>query len=517
MQKQPDKIDRKMVPRWRGLAFTPAAELRSANKRPGPHTPIVGAVEAREEWAAARTPWAAAEVVAASTFLGKDAVADEAVAYLSCMLGDLAPGLRQMVISYSDDKVVAENDGGIPTDKYVRFRAISELKSLIDVYPKNPIPYVEIARLQVSLGQRKAAERSFRIALGLAPNNRYILRSAVRFFVHQGDFAAAWQVIRDSAPNDPWLLASKIAVADLANKPQPNSRQILSVLDHAAPAQTTELAASLATLELQSGNFKRSRRLFSQSSEAPTENAVAQIRWANEITGTPFDLSLLETSRSFEARTGDALNKKDWSGAATSSEDWLTDEPFSSRAAATACYLFAELLQDFSRSEQIATFGLLATPHDPLLLNNRAFARANLGNVHQARTDLIEARAHSPSRLTEICLEATEGCILYREGRPEQAALMYRSAIEGAVREKNSDAAQRAYIHWLHEESRYQNRPDQETTQLTFDFFENDKRVSDSIKQLFRLLVVPHISKSAEGVSVTDASDLAKALIGIEV
>ena len=44
---------------------------------------------------------------------------------------------------------------------------------------------------------------------------------------------------------------------------------------------TSELASAVATLELNSSNIKRSKRLFDLSLRSPTENSIAQVAWAS--------------------------------------------------------------------------------------------------------------------------------------------------------------------------------------------------------------------------------------------
>lgn len=495
MQKQPDAIDRKMVPRWRSLALTPPAELLSTNRKHAVRS-IVDHDDTRTRWIQERTPWTAAELLSISVFIGQNDAADEAAAYLVDCKDGIAPGVRSLLNSYLNSETPTEESGALPQERQLRYQAIADLRRLSNFYPRDPISHVDIARIQLSLGQPRAAQRALTTALKLAPENRYVLRSAVRFFVHEGDFDRAWHVIRNAPKSDPWLLAPAIAAGDLANKDQPNTRTVQNVLESTSSSQGTELAASFATLELGAGKFKRARKLFSLSSEDPTENSVAQLRWANEKTGIPFDGKLLEISRSFEARTGQFMVDKNWAEAAECAVQWLADEPFSGRASGTGCFLFAELLHQFDRAESIIDLALMSTPNSPILLNNRAFIRANLGKIDLAIKDVQLARTHNPAPSVALCLSATEGCILYRQGQHEAGELKYGEAIDGAIKLGEQSTAHRALIHYIEEEGRIGKRLDPLASEKIVKFFETDANVREMDREIFRTHAKSYIVES---------------------
>jgi hypothetical protein len=58
-------------------------------------------------------------------------------------------------------------------------------------------------------------------ALQLAPQNRHVLRSAARLFLHVGDPECAHDLVarNDATKNDPWLIAAEIAIAYLLIAP----------------------------------------------------------------------------------------------------------------------------------------------------------------------------------------------------------------------------------------------------------------------------------------------------------
>ena len=167
----------------------------------------------------------------------------------------------------------------------------------------------------------------------LAPNNRYVLRSAARLHTHTGDPERANDILRHGkATNaDPWLLATELSTANLAGKAQKHAnvaRKLLEARRH-SPFELAELASSLATLDAHAADFKRARNFFRRSMAEPNENVVAQARWA--ATHNIFELpeGALNLPRVYEARAWQDFYNGDWSSALAAGEGWLNDQPFS--------------------------------------------------------------------------------------------------------------------------------------------------------------------------------------------
>jgi hypothetical protein len=90
------------------------------------------------------------------------------------------------------------------------------------------------------------------VALRLAPDDRFILRSAARLLVHVGDSDGALEVLRhsDRTKIDPWLSAAEISIASTADRPSRFAKSAAHIVtgDRFPARQTTELASALATL-----------------------------------------------------------------------------------------------------------------------------------------------------------------------------------------------------------------------------------------------------------------------------
>ena len=154
-----------------------------------------------------------------------------------------------------------------------------DVRRKLNAYPRNPILWTNLARLYTSLGVQDKATRAMRVALSLAPENRFILRAASRLCLHQGEPEEAHQILL-RAPNltaDPWLLAAEIATASARGKTSrlvKTGRNLLESPRH-SPFDLSELASALGTLEIMEGNRRAAHRLITVSLGKPTENSIA--------------------------------------------------------------------------------------------------------------------------------------------------------------------------------------------------------------------------------------------------
>jgi tetratricopeptide (TPR) repeat protein len=131
--------------------------------------------------------------------------------------------------------------------------------------PHDSVEWVELARAFTIAGQNEKARKAILAALQLAPNNRFVLRSAARFFIHLGnpDTAQALLGSAQSISQDPWLMASEIAIADSLGKSSKHIRAAREKFGDDVPAsELTELAAALGTLEAESGSHRIARRFL---------------------------------------------------------------------------------------------------------------------------------------------------------------------------------------------------------------------------------------------------------------
>jgi Flp pilus assembly protein TadD len=338
---------------------------------------------------------------------------------------------------------------------------------------------MDLAYLYAVRGLSRKAERCTRIALNLAPRNRFILRSSARFFVHVGRADIAHDLIRRSPgyKEDPWLLAAEVSVALAAKRTPWSTRESFSILNAAkfGPHHVSELSSALGTLEFNSGNASKAKKLLRRSLQKPNDNSLAQAKWIwRQVWGMPADFNVDEfkIDRPFEAAAFEALGQSDWNRAFSSARLWLVDEPFSSDPARLGSYVAATVFEDFARAEALAAFGLIANPDDAGLHIDLAFSYASTGRREEAYKELSKIGTSESEDWLGAAIEANYGLLAFRGGYVEAGRKHY----EAAVREADLIADKRtkltALVYWATEELAL---PDSNSVRLLAEALETNK------------------------------------------
>lgn len=331
----------------------------------------------------------------------------------------------------------------------VVFKQIGQLKKYIRSFGLNPLAYVELSRLYSIIGQERQSIKNMEIALHLSSSSRYVLRSAARLFAHFEDIDYAHELLRrnDAVKHDPWILAAEIALASIRGR---NSRFIKKGLNivntkSIAPIHFSELSSAIATIELENGNRKKSKNLFLLSLIDPTSNSLAQFEWAN-FKENLFDLGDSDNidEKFYEAKALSAYHKDEWQKSILNAEDWFIETPFSKRPILLGSHIASTFLDDHKLSINFCKAGLISHPNDPQLLNNMAYSLAINDQTEEANKKIeIALNQTDIERSTLICLKATQGLSLFRDGNEEAGRLLYLNAIEEAKNEKLN------YFNWL--------------------------------------------------------------------
>lgn len=445
-----EQPQRQVVPRWRD--FTDAVrlgELGSTRRQLAPHTSDEShLLAARDVWDRAinrgnetLAHLAAPDVLANALLLGKPELAVDVAQRVLSSDGDVSPtplvgGLARRVtgamLGHQRLELPVEAQIGQVRSAQARVR---RLRHRLAANPHNPIGWVELARAYTITGVTERAIRAMTVALGHGGQNRFILRAAARLFVHvdQLDRAIAILSTPGIPKNDPWLLASELAISHLAGRPTGSMRAARRIADDASLSQfeRSELQSAIATLELSSGKDKKARRLFNASLVDPHENSLAQAEWASEKAGhIRVPRSLFGTPDSYEARARDSAGRGDWNVALQQSLYWQHAEPFSVAAATHGSYVASVGLGDFEAGREIASQGLASNPRSAVLRNNLAYAEACLGNLYAATEQLRQMHSLIDSRRLYVPYFATSGLVAYRLGNVEGGRAQYRRAIE---------------------------------------------------------------------------------------
>jgi Tfp pilus assembly protein PilF len=277
--------------------------------------------------------------------------------------------------------------------------------------------------------------------LQLAPHNRHVLRSASRYYLAK-DVDKAHDLIRlnEATPNDPWLLAAEIAIAELCDRTSRFAKRGLNLLDggNYLPRQITELAGALGSKLLIDGNRRRGRKLLRQSLIDPTGNSLAQAEWlaqnlkehVSTEEASPLKEECLRISNdATEALALHLYNAGKFEESLDYVRLWIVEEPSSVRAFKAASGV-ANTVGHFQEAMDFAANGLRLDPDCAALLNGMAFSLASQNRLIEAEKFLKKVDLDGADKVQVQIAKANWGLIAFRAGRPNQGAELYRDTID---------------------------------------------------------------------------------------
>lgn len=436
--------ERWVIPRWRGSRDTiDRGELGPIDRSGRRFSTSADLVNSRvAAWREKLELGFASDAISSGLVLGHASLTTEAARSVLLESSNASPIAQQVASrvlnlpeTFNPAAQPETNEGGVAIDN-VR-ASVGELRRLLAQDPRNAIGWVDAARLYAILGINDKAGRAIDIALQLAPQSRFVLRAASRFFVHTRDPDRAVWMLRKSprTQSDPWLLSAEIAISGMSSKASRLVRRSRSVIgdDAFSAFHVSELASAVATLELNAGNRRMASRYFARSLTAPTENSVAQARWAaRRSNSVVVEHEHLLISNSFEARALDSFLSGDWQESVRHAQGWIGDEPFSHRPVLFASFVASSMLQDHSTAERLLRRALELDPAHPALLNNLAYALACTDRIAEAKAVFTEISTTPESASARTVRLATAGLLAFRSQQPDEGRRLYEAAIDAA-------------------------------------------------------------------------------------
>lgn len=408
---------------------------KSAEEFPGIKTAMAPAeVLARlERWHIAPSLVTAAEVVEAAIVDQSERRALDAARRLVAIDANAAPLIREQAA-----RLLVRNGFQVDVPPGIISNTNLSERQVIRANPRDPLAWVELSFLQTKKGHLEAAMRSMSVALQLSRNNRHVVRSAARLFLHQGDADKALNVVRQSeaVKIDPWIMASEIALSQVTQRQSRHIKEGKRLVEGEtfSARQITELAGSIGTEEIVSGNRKNAKKLFRLSMMDPTGSSAAQGEWATPSIGAELisETRLSTTFENAEALAFHAYRTKRFGAIATHCWNWAENDPFSIRpfefGAASVGFI-----EQFDEVIAFAQRGLSIKPDSANLLNGLAFAKASLGLVDDASAALSKVPLHQDPVQAVIYI-ANQGLIEFRTSQCEKGIERYKEAIESLTR-----------------------------------------------------------------------------------
>lgn len=445
-----DQRPRRVVPRWRPSWVTAkTAEARSSKLAPnsaGAKQSVTREVDSKvREFEVVQSVPVAAELMFLASSTGNDAAAKQAAKLIIEKQGSI--GSRQLVRTA---KSVLE--GSTPERVEAASKDfVKQARSKLAIDFDNPVLLIDTARELAAMRHDKAALRYVRAAVALAPASRFVLRAAVRYYLHIGEHEVAHDLLLRSPliGGDPWVQASEVAVATVRGRTSALAKKTIRTLANAkiVDADMTELASAVGTVELISGSEKKAKTLFKLALSHPNDNSLAQAEWATSKLKLVIDERALQTPMSFEANSHNAYRRLNIDEAIRHAELWARDEPFASRPLDAQCFLlcldgrYGDALNAAKTAHQLDGDEL-----GPAL--NLLFTKIQAGDLDDAWEDLLRIGRRSDLKPHAHHVLANAGALAYAVGDFELAQNLYRRAIRTAQigGQPTSEALARAFF-----------------------------------------------------------------------
>lgn len=312
---------------------------------------------------------------------------------------------------------------------------VRHARSLLGIDYRNPVLLMDTARELTVRRHERTALRYVRAAVAMAPNSRFVIRAAARYYLHIGEHEIAHDLLRRSPllGSDPWIQASEIAIATVRGKTSSLVRQTVRQLTDAKQvgAEMTELASAVGTVELLSGSNKKAKALFKHALSNPNDNSLAQAEWAATKLNLVVGQQALLTPMSYEANSHNAYRRLEIGEAIDHAVKWAQDEPFASRPMDAQCYLLS-LEGRYAEALEAAKVSHALDGDDIGPSLNLLFAQIQAGDLDEAMEVFLRLGRHPDIKSHATHYYANGGALAYALGYVEQARDFYQRAIRSA-------------------------------------------------------------------------------------
>jgi tetratricopeptide (TPR) repeat protein len=278
--------NRQLIPRWhtsrKGMSLQ-FPTLSKTSVDPEGFIDDESLVEARDAWNEEQNYFNAMELYTALLVksLFNDSDFDDTLNFLLSMGNALPKGAYDLIAP--DNKYI---DKELKYYTYAPDRVhkiIARLRSIVRKFPHDYMTWNDIAFYYTVLGLDKKAAESIEIAWLLCDGHPYIARGYSRFLVHKGEPEKAIWILKKSGGlyHDPLITSAGLAIGNAFEIPSVDVVKSRSLLQHFNGFKpfTSELSATLGTLEFNNGRKKKAKDFFSRALELPSENALSQYKW----------------------------------------------------------------------------------------------------------------------------------------------------------------------------------------------------------------------------------------------
>lgn len=458
--------DRTAIPRWRPIKRVPSQDLASVSKQLAEPTRLMNSERQRAElWRKDDSLESAVDLLDLGLSAGIERWAIEGATKVLTFRDIVRDELRTSAERILERTASDLSDRFIFGEESIEIHVLAEkirmLKRRALEFPRDSLIQCELARNYAILGQSEKSERHVLQALFMAPNNRYILRSATKFFSFWEAPGAILPYLRkaEGFNYDPWIQSAELASCQSADLDTRLPKGVLRALrtEKTIDRSRSELATGFALLELEAGLKNRAvNSILKAALYQPTENAMAQALWVGEHSSSDLHLLTernLQDPQAWEARSRAFFLDKNFKKSEEQAVLWFMDQQLEVRAALAAAYLNLIHLNDARRAVSIAERAVKIHPRDWSLRNCAALSAAYSGSLDQAQVHIKAMTTHGDDPEAKVFIDAANGFIAFCEDEPKRGRKLYESAIIRANKLGRPNLVLNAAIFWLERES----------------------------------------------------------------
>lgn len=432
--------NRQLIPRWHTSRKASALQFPNLQKFSSKQPELLldpWLSEARLEWRRTRSVLSAAELNASLDLhnMTNDTDYIDTRSFLLDNLDKVPSGLADAL---TNSLKYAGDDSYYSTSVLKVRSIISRLKKLLSEHPRDWLTWSDVAFYYALLGEDERALHCLKISSNACPENAYIIRSHARFLVHLGKPEEALFLLKKSGAikTNPLIASGALAISEAFDLPSVSVSSCKRLIKNYSgdPAYSSDLLASLGTIEFRNGNSRKAKEYFAITFKNPSENALAQYGWLHHKHG--FNASVeteMLLSRSIESQVNRLYVQKDFLGCRSKLIELHRFQPFTDAPLTDAGYIsllgledpdfVIELSQNRS-SYQAMSFGEL---------NNFIVAKLVLNDLSEVDglLDLLaeKVRKDQASDHRGVFL-ATAGMFMFKVGNTEQGRFLYQEAID---------------------------------------------------------------------------------------
>lgn len=396
-----------------------------------------------EEFIAIPTPDMACRLMGAGIILGDSQLSHDMAVFIA-----KKGGVDPFSIKLADKILNASNEVENISEIDIH---ISNLKKWVSEYPKSAIGWIDLSRAYTVKGQIQKAARAAIIALQLAPYDRFIVRCAVRLFLHIGDYDRAFHYIVKASKHhfDPWIKATEINVALISkNKVSNVAKFIPDDLSYAQLFHFSELIESYGSIELDSGNDRKARKQLRLAWKNPSDSVITHAEWIlrNKLPGLREE-TVLPFDRSPEARTWINYVDMKLEKSLEAVVEWELEEPYSKYPFIVGSCIACDAGKP-ALGAKIAERGLKVASDNIVIYNNLCYALLRAGNVTDAMKYIDKLRVKNGTD-SDLCCEATLGLYEYKKKNVTKGRKAYLEVINKCKQKMNYDMQKAAILNFI--------------------------------------------------------------------